>query len=61
MTIVSPVAYRTDAQLVQLALGGDTAAWGELVDRYSPYVHAIAVRAFRLDDREADEVFQEVF
>ena len=61
MTIVSPVAYRTDAQLVQLALGGDTAAWGELVDRYSPYVHAIAVRAFRLDDREAVEVFQEVF
>jgi RNA polymerase sigma factor (sigma-70 family) len=61
VTTVSQVADRTDAQLVQLAHGGDTAAWGALVDRYSPYVHAIAVRAFRLQEREADEVFQEVF
>ena len=61
MTIVSEVADRTDAQLVQLVLGGDTGAWGALVDRYSPYVHAIAVRAFGLRDQQADEVFQEVF
>ena len=61
MTTLSQVADRTDAQLVQLALGGETAAWGALVDRYSPYVHAIAVRAFGLRDKDADEVFQEVF
>jgi DNA-directed RNA polymerase specialized sigma24 family protein len=61
VTTVSQVADGADAQLVQLALAGDTAAWGALVDRYSPYVHAIAVRAFGLHDREADEVFQEVF
>jgi DNA-directed RNA polymerase specialized sigma24 family protein len=58
---VHDIADRTDAQLVQLARDGDTAAWGVLVDRYSAYVHAIAVRAFGLRDREADDVFQEVF
>jgi DNA-directed RNA polymerase specialized sigma24 family protein len=61
VTTVSQVADRTDAELVQLALAGDTSAWGALVDRYSPYVHAIAVRGFGLREREADEVFQEVF
>jgi RNA polymerase sigma factor (sigma-70 family) len=61
MTAVSQVAEHTDVQLVELARDGDKAAWGALVDRYSSYVYAIAVRAFRLREREADEVFQEVF
>jgi RNA polymerase sigma-70 factor (ECF subfamily) len=61
MTAVSEVAEHTDAQLVELAREGDTAAWGAVVDRYSSYVYAIAVRAFRLREREADDVFLEVF
>jgi RNA polymerase sigma-70 factor (ECF subfamily) len=61
VTAVSQVTDHTDAQLVELARAGDTAAWGALVDRYSSYVHAIAVRAFGLRRGEADEVFQEVF
>jgi RNA polymerase sigma factor (sigma-70 family) len=62
--VTNAVAYaadRTDAELAELARTGDTAAWGALVDRYSPYVHAIAVRAFGLQHREADDVFQEAF
>jgi DNA-directed RNA polymerase specialized sigma24 family protein len=57
----SGVVDRTDRQLAELALGGDLDAWGALVDRYSPYVHAIAVRAFGLGESDADEVFQGVF
>jgi DNA-directed RNA polymerase specialized sigma24 family protein len=60
-SVLNDVADRTDGELVQLARGGDTDAWAALVDRYSPYVHAIAVRAFGLPDRDADDVFQEVF
>ena len=60
MTIVSQTADRSDARLVVLARGGDMEAWGALVDRYSPYVHAIAVRGFGLQERDADDVFQEV-
>src|SRR5262249_42804112 len=52
---------RSDAQLVKLARDGDTDAWAAIVDRYAPYVHAIAVRAFGLPAREADAVFQDVF
>jgi RNA polymerase sigma-70 factor (ECF subfamily) len=61
VTTVSHVVDCTDAQLVELARDGDTEAWGVLVERYSSYVHAIAVRAFGLPESEADEVFQEVF
>jgi RNA polymerase sigma factor (sigma-70 family) len=61
VSAVADVTHRSDAELVELASAGDTAAWGALVDRYSPYVHAIAVRAFGLRDREADDVFQEAF
>jgi DNA-directed RNA polymerase specialized sigma24 family protein len=61
VTVVSQTADRTDAQLVELARAGDIEAWGALVDRYSPYVHAIAVRAFGLQDCDADEISQDVF
>lgn len=39
----------------------DPAAWNELVERYSRYVYAIAVRGFRLSDEDAEDVFQDVF
>ena len=61
MSAVADVTHRTDTELAELASSGDVAAWGALVDRYSPYVHAIAVRAFGLRDSEADDVFQEAF
>ena len=51
----------TDAQLVERCRAGDPAAWNELVERFSRYVYAIAVRAYRLSDHDAEDVFQEVF
>ena len=54
-------AVTTDAQLVSRCRGGDEAAWNELVERFSRYVYAIAVQAFRLAPHDAEDVFQEVF
>jgi RNA polymerase sigma-70 factor (ECF subfamily) len=51
----------TDAQLVARCRAGDHDAWSELVERFSRYVYAIAVQAFRLPPEDADDVFQEVF
>jgi RNA polymerase sigma-70 factor (ECF subfamily) len=51
----------TDAQLVVRCRAGDHAAWCELVERFSRYVYAIAVQAYRLPPDDADDVFQEVF
>ena len=51
----------TDAQLVERCRAGDPAAWNELVERFSRYVYAIAVRAYRLSEHDAEDVFQEVF
>ncbi len=51
----------TDAQLVERCRAGDPAAWNELVERFSRYVYAIAVRAYRLAEHDAEDVFQEVF
>lgn len=50
-----------DAALVARCRAGDEAAWSELVERYSRYVYAIAVQAFRLSAADADDVFQECF
>jgi DNA-directed RNA polymerase specialized sigma24 family protein len=61
VTTISHVEFLSEPELLDRARSGDTAAWGALVDRYSPYVHAITVRAFRLGPREADDVFQDVF
>jgi RNA polymerase sigma factor (sigma-70 family) len=52
---------RTDAQLVGLCRQGDSAAWDALVERFSRYVHAICVQAFRLPPHDAEDVFQDVF
>jgi RNA polymerase sigma factor (sigma-70 family) len=54
-------ANLTDAELVARCRAGDDAAWAELVQRYSRYVYAIAVQAFRLSEHDAEDVFQEVF
>lgn len=51
----------TDGQLVALCRQGDQEAWNELVERFSRYVYAIAVQAFKLSEHDAEDVFQEVF
>jgi RNA polymerase sigma-70 factor (ECF subfamily) len=51
----------TDAQLVSRCRAGDAVAWHELVERFSRYVYAISVQAFRLPQHDAEDVFQDVF
>lgn len=51
----------SDVQLVERCRAGDPAAWNELVARFSRYVYAIAVRAYRLPEHDAEDVFQDVF
>lgn len=51
----------SDAELVAGCRRGEDAAWRELVERFSRYVYAIATRAYGLRDRDAEDVFQEVF
>ena len=51
----------TDAALVARCRAGDHGAWHELVERFSRYVYAISVQAFRLPHHDAEDVFQEVF
>ena len=51
----------TDAQLVARCRSGDHDAWHELVERFSRYVYAITVQAFKLPVHDAEDVFQEVF
>jgi RNA polymerase sigma-70 factor (ECF subfamily) len=51
----------SDSELVARCRSGDQEAWAELVDRFSRYVYAISVQAFRLPDADAEDVFQEVF
>ena len=51
----------SDRELVARCRAGDQQAWGELVERFSRYVYAISVQAFRLSETDAEDVFQEVF
>jgi RNA polymerase sigma factor (sigma-70 family) len=51
----------TDAELVARCRLGDEDAWRQLVERFSRYVYAIAVQAYRLSETDAEDVFQEVF
>jgi RNA polymerase sigma factor (sigma-70 family) len=51
----------SDAALVARCRAGEQAAWNELVERFSRYVYAIAIRGFRLSETDAEDVFQEVF
>jgi RNA polymerase sigma factor (sigma-70 family) len=54
-------AVATDAQLVSRCRAGEAEAWNELVERFSRYVYAIAVQAFRFPQHDAEDAFQEVF
>jgi RNA polymerase sigma factor (sigma-70 family) len=58
---VSRYSSVPDAELVRACRTGDADAWNELVERYSRYIYAIAVRGFRLSDDDAEDVFQDVF
>jgi RNA polymerase sigma factor (sigma-70 family) len=58
--MTSPAAL-SDADLVARCRAGDEAAWRVLVERFSRYVYAIAVQAYRLPIEDAEDVFQEVF
>ena len=58
---MSGYATLTDAELVRRCRADDAGAWNELVERYSRYVYAIAVRGFRLSEEDAEDVFQDVF
>jgi RNA polymerase sigma factor (sigma-70 family) len=51
----------SDRELVARCRAGDQQAWNELVERFSRYVYAISVQAFRLSESDAEDVFQEVF
>lgn len=51
----------SDQELVRACRGGDTQAWAALVQRFSRYVYAIVVNAYRLSEHDAEDVFQEVF
>jgi RNA polymerase sigma factor (sigma-70 family) len=54
-------ALLSDEAMVARCRAGEQAAWDELVERYSRYVYAIAVRGYRLEEADAEDVFQEVF
>ncbi len=47
----------TPAELVRGCLAGDQEAWGELVDRYTPLIYAIA-RSHRLGSADCEDVVQ---
>ena len=51
----------SDADLVGRCRAQETAAWNELVERFSRYVYAICTRGFRLSEHDAEDVFQDVF
>ena len=55
------LASLTDAALVARCRAGDEDAWRALVERFSRYVYAICVQAYRLSREDAEDVFQEVF
>jgi len=55
------LAALPDGQLVARCRAGDHSAWEELVSRFSRYVYAICVQAFRLSEHDAEDVFQDVF
>ncbi len=50
-----------EERLIARCREGDQRAWEEVVETYSGYVYAIVKRGFRLEEHEAEDVFQEVF
>jgi RNA polymerase sigma-70 factor (ECF subfamily) len=62
-TSTSVAAMRSlgDAALMRACRERNEDAWAALVERFSRYVYAIAMQAYRLPEPDAEEVFQEVF
>jgi RNA polymerase sigma-70 factor, ECF subfamily len=54
-------AAMADKDLVRACRRGDDQAWALLVERFSRYVYAITLQAYRLSAQDAEDVFQEVF
>lgn len=50
----------SDSELVELVRGGDVAAFGEIISRYSEKAHNLAMRITRSQE-DAEEVLQDVF
>lgn len=50
-----------EERLIARCREGDPQAWSEVVETYSGYIYAIVKRGFRLEEHEAEDVFQEVF
>lgn len=50
-----------DRDLIDRVLTGSDEAWNEFVSRFQRLIYSIAVRDFRLQSADADEVFQQVF
>ncbi len=55
------LATATDPELVARCRAGEQPAWGELVERFSRYIYAIAIQVYRLSEPDSEDVFQEVF
>ena len=51
---------RTDSELINACLAGDSEAWAELVERYQRLVYSVAMRS-GLSPEDADDTFQAVF
>jgi RNA polymerase sigma factor (sigma-70 family) len=58
---MTSLALVADADLVARCRRGDQEAWSELVNRFSRYVYAITSRVYRLNQHDAEDVFQDVF
>jgi RNA polymerase sigma factor (sigma-70 family) len=58
---VAAATALSDERLVHACREGRPDAWEALVQRFSRYVYAIAIQAYRLSEHDAEDVFQEVF
>jgi RNA polymerase sigma-70 factor (ECF subfamily) len=61
MGTVTAASALNDAELVRACRERRADAWEALVKRFSRYVYAIAIQAYRLPEADAEEIFQEVF
>jgi RNA polymerase sigma factor (sigma-70 family) len=61
LSSIASLTARSDAELVARCREGDDSAWAELVERFSRYVYAIAIRVYGLPSADAEDVFQETF
>ena len=55
----SPYKRKTDAELVNMCLGGDGVAWETLIKRYRRFIYSIPVK-FGFRTADAGDVFQNV-